>query len=90
YPKAVKKSITGNGNASKEQVARMINTVLKLNDVSYPKDATDALSVAWCHLTRRVDIRADAVRPDSTRPSRRASKDPWAEYVKQNPERVKS
>jgi crossover junction endodeoxyribonuclease RuvC len=83
----VKKSITGNGNASKEQVARMINTVLKLNDIKYPKDATDALSVAWCHLTRR----ADGVRPDS-RPakSRRASKDPWAEYVKQHPERVKS
>ena len=94
YPKAVKKSITGNGNASKEQVARMINTVLKLNDIKYPKDATDALSVAWCHLTRREDlVSADGIRPDGRavpKKSRRASKDPWAEYVKQNPERVKS
>lgn len=93
YPKAVKKSITGNGNASKEQVARMINTVLKLHDVKHPKDATDALSVAWCHLTRREDLVETHPR-DGQRAvpnkSRRASKDPWAEYVKQNPERVKS
>ncbi len=92
YPKAVKKSITGNGNASKEQVARMVNTVLKLNDISYPKDATDALSVAWCHLTRRAEL-VGAYTKDGQRAvpnkSRRASKDPWADYVKQNPERVK-
>jgi hypothetical protein len=66
----------------------MINTVLKLNDVSYPKDATDALSVAWCHLTRRADVAGSDPRVGPK--SRRASKDPWAEYVKQNPERVKS
>jgi crossover junction endodeoxyribonuclease RuvC len=92
YPKAVKKSITGNGNASKEQVAAMLNTVLKLDNMKYPKDATDALSVAWCHLTRRsivgADVGADRIRPPSK--SRRALKDPWADYVKQNPERVKS
>lgn len=86
YPKAVKKSITGNGNASKEQVARMIEAVMKIDISDLPKDATDALAVAWCHSTRRPDIApADGGRPKS----RRGAKDPWAEYARQNPERIR-
>lgn len=85
YPKAVKKSITGNGNASKEQVARMIEAVLKLDITHIPKDATDALAVAWCHSTRRAGPATEA-----TAKSRRGAKDPWAEYVRQNPERIRS
>jgi crossover junction endodeoxyribonuclease RuvC len=47
-PKKVKQSVTGNGNASKEQVAAMLKTLLKFKD-SPLLDATDALAVALCH-----------------------------------------
>jgi crossover junction endodeoxyribonuclease RuvC len=48
-PKKIKQSVTGNGNASKEQVAAMLATILnvKLDDVRL--DATDALATALCH-----------------------------------------
>lgn len=47
-PKKVKQSVTGNGNASKEQVAKMLMSLFGINE---PKmlDATDALAVAVCH-----------------------------------------
>lgn len=48
-PKKVKQSVTGNGNASKEQVAAMLQTLLKFKDLPKLLDATDALSVAICH-----------------------------------------
>jgi crossover junction endodeoxyribonuclease RuvC len=47
-PKKIKQSITGNGNASKEQVAAMLQQLLKVNKPDY-FDATDALAVAVCH-----------------------------------------
>ncbi len=48
-PKKIKMSITGNGNASKEQVAAMLSQILGLkNDHDY-LDATDALGAALCH-----------------------------------------
>lgn len=48
-PKKVKQSVTGNGNASKEQVASMIQTLLKIKEAPKLLDATDALGVALCH-----------------------------------------
>ena len=48
-PKKVKQSVTGNGNASKEQVAAMIQNLLKFQKTDYLLDATDALAVALCH-----------------------------------------
>jgi len=48
-PKKVKQSVTGNGNASKEQVAEMLKTLLKLAETPKLLDATDALAVALCH-----------------------------------------
>ncbi len=48
-PKKVKQSVTGNGNASKEQVAAMLKTLLKFDDAPKLLDATDALAVALCH-----------------------------------------
>ncbi len=48
-PKKVKQSVTGNGNASKEQVASMIQTLLKFDNAQNLLDATDALAVAVCH-----------------------------------------
>jgi crossover junction endodeoxyribonuclease RuvC len=49
-PKKVKQSVTGNGNASKEQVAQMLMTLLKFQgEDSHLLDATDGLAVALCH-----------------------------------------
>lgn len=48
-PKKVKMSVTGNGNASKEQVAEMLKTLLGIKEIPKLLDATDALGVAVCH-----------------------------------------
>ena len=49
-PRKVKQAVTGNGNASKEQVGYMVEKILNLKDVNMPLDASDALGVALCHL----------------------------------------
>ncbi|MBS1647425.1 MAG: crossover junction endodeoxyribonuclease RuvC [Bacteroidetes bacterium] len=48
-PKKIKLSITGNGNAAKEQVAAMLQQILKFTNTNTYLDATDALAVAVCH-----------------------------------------
>jgi crossover junction endodeoxyribonuclease RuvC len=46
----IKKSLTGNGRASKHQMQLMIRSTLGLNEIPEPPDVADALAVAWCHL----------------------------------------
>jgi crossover junction endodeoxyribonuclease RuvC len=48
-PKKAKLAVVGNGNASKEQVQRMIQLLLKLPIIPEPEDAADALALAICH-----------------------------------------
>jgi len=48
-PRKIKQSITGNGNASKEQVAAMLQNMNLITTTKHPLDATDALAVAVCH-----------------------------------------
>ena len=85
YPKEVKKSITGNGNASKRQVAFMLRKMVTLPDSSLPDDATDALGVAWCHL-----MKMKGTLPKSTRKTHQnRGKSSWAEFIDKNPERVR-
>jgi crossover junction endodeoxyribonuclease RuvC len=48
-PKKVKQAVTGNGSASKEQVAKMLMTVFSIKQAPKLLDATDALAVAVCH-----------------------------------------
>ena len=48
-PRRIKQAITGNGNASKEQVARMLKTILGLEEIPDNLDATDGLAAAVCH-----------------------------------------
>ncbi len=45
----IKKSLTGNGRASKLQVQRMIRSTLGLAEIPEPPDTADALAVALCH-----------------------------------------
>lgn len=48
-PKKIKQSITGNGNASKEQVSAMLKTLLNFKETPEFLDATDGLAAAVCH-----------------------------------------
>ncbi len=48
-PKKIKRAVTGNGNASKEQVAGMLENILKQKLTGQSLDATDALATAVCH-----------------------------------------
>ncbi|MFD0834340.1 crossover junction endodeoxyribonuclease RuvC [Mariniflexile aquimaris] len=49
-PKKIKMAITGNGNASKEQVAKMLQSLLGLKSLPKNLDATDGLAAAVCHF----------------------------------------
>lgn len=48
-PRKIKQSVTGNGSASKEQVAAMLKTILQFRETPEFLDATDGLAVAVCH-----------------------------------------
>jgi crossover junction endodeoxyribonuclease RuvC len=85
YPKAVKKAITGRGNAGKEQVAWMLHKLIDVRQESLPNDATDALAVAWCHAMRhKNEITTGKARKHQNRKS-----GSWTDFVKQNPERIR-
>ena len=77
-PKKVKMAITGNGNASKEQVAAMLKNLLELKE--FPTkylDASDGLAVAVCHYF------------NSGNAEKEKSYSGWESFIKQNPERLK-
>lgn len=48
-PRKIKQAVTGNGNASKEQVAKMIQTLLNMKEMPESLDASDGLAAAICH-----------------------------------------
>ena len=77
-PTKVKLAITGNGSASKEQVAGMLAKIFKIDQKSMGPflDATDALAIAYCHHTQRTTI--VSAREYST----------WSAFVKSNPARI--
>jgi crossover junction endodeoxyribonuclease RuvC len=75
-PKKVKQSVTGNGNASKEQVAKMIMMLLGITELPKLLDATDALAVALCHHFQK----------DATTSKSKS----WESFVKDNPARLKT
>ena len=74
--KKVKQSVTGNGNASKEQVAAMIQNLLKFKKTDYLLDATDALAVALCHHFQ-----------GNTHTKKTQG---WGAFLSDNPKRIKS
>lgn len=89
YPKQVKKSVTGNGNASKEQVAFMLRKTVKLPEEDLSNDATDALAVAWCHLMKQNSIQQQA--PKSNKKTHQNNrKSSWESFVANNPDRIRS
>ncbi len=77
-PRKIKQAITGNGNASKEQVAKMLQSLLKLKELPKKLDATDGLAAAVCHFFQRG-------KPDSGKKNYSG----WDSFVKDNPDRTK-
>lgn len=73
-PKKVKQSVTGNGNASKEQVARMLMQVFAIKELPKLFDSTDALAVAVCHHYQNGAIK---IKSKS-----------WEGFLKENPGRI--
>ncbi|MCR5444887.1 MAG: crossover junction endodeoxyribonuclease RuvC [Bacteroidales bacterium] len=88
-PSVIKQLVTGNGNASKEQVATMLRSILGFDDAPKYLDATDALAVAYtCHMqfsNPLGDLRSQLM-PKTKRTKSR--KKQWAEFVNQNPDIV--
>ena len=78
-PKKIKQSVTGNGNASKEQVAAMLETILNQKLTQLSLDATDALAAAVCHYYQSSSIFG-----------KRTQYSGWKGFVDNNPNRVKT
>lgn len=78
-PLKIKMAITGNGQASKEQVADMLQRMLKIDPKDMPTfmDATDGLAAAYCHFLQ------------SNRPETTKAYGSWKDFITKNPSRVK-
>lgn len=75
-PKKIKLSITGNGNASKEQVAKMLQSLLKIETLPKKLDSTDGLAAAVCHFYNFNKI------------SNEKKYSGWSSYINKNPDKV--
>lgn len=77
-PLRIKQAITGQGNASKEQVANMLQRIMKFEEMPKFMDATDGLAAAYCHFLQNQKITAIETPVKS-----------WKEFIQKNPDRVK-
>lgn len=75
-PKKIKMAITGNGNASKEQVAKMLQTLLNLKVLPKNLDATDGLAAAVCHFYNSGKVTVSK------------SYSSWSAFVKHNEDKI--
>ena len=75
-PKKIKMAITGNGNASKEQVAKMLQTLLLIKELPKNLDSTDGLAAAVCHFYNSDKLISDKKYSG------------WNSYIKNNPDKI--
>lgn len=83
-PRKVKQSITGNGNADKEQVWKMLQRIIVLPSDLPVFDASDALAVAVCH-----QFQLTSPLQENQSLKKRRTKGGWEEFVNNNPNRIK-
>jgi crossover junction endodeoxyribonuclease RuvC len=76
-PRKIKQSITGYGNASKEQIANFLQKILKTELKADTLDATDGLAAAMCHFYQ------------SNNPVKATTSKNWTDFIRKNPGRVK-
>lgn len=81
-PRKIKLSVTGNGNSSKEQVAAMLQVLLKFEEMPKHLDATDALGAAMCHIFQ------NSPRGFGLKTGKKAGSG-WGKFVAENKDRVK-
>jgi len=86
-PRRIKQSITGNGNASKHQVAAMLQSILKTPMDDFPLDATDGLAAATCHYFTQRNVVSGPQQGSSTVIGTKGKKSSWTAFVKANPDR---
>jgi crossover junction endodeoxyribonuclease RuvC len=87
-PKKIKQAITGNGNATKEQVASMLQSILKFKETPEFLDATDGLAAAYCHFIQS-NSKLPKTQSDSLKPTKKKKNTTWESYVNANPDKVK-
>lgn len=75
-PRKIKLSITGQGTASKEQVASLLQKILKIKDLPSNLDATDGLAAALCHYYQKTII-------CTPKPCKN-----WKDFINKNPNRI--
>ncbi|MDC6466477.1 crossover junction endodeoxyribonuclease RuvC, partial [Flavobacteriaceae bacterium] len=75
-PKKIKMAITGNGNSSKEQVAKMLKSMLKIKELPKNLDSTDGLAAAVCHFFNF----------DNKNPKKKYSN--WSSFINKNPDKL--
>ncbi len=88
-PSVIKQHITGNGNASKQQVATMLQSILGFDQSPHYFDATDALAVAYTahlHLNNPVAQLREQLIPKKN--NRKPAKKQWTDFVNQNPDLI--
>ena len=86
-PMKIKMAITGNGNASKEQVAKMVHFILKTDENPQFFDATDAVAAAVCHsISKGKDVNYTKHTTEKAKAHRRPD---WSKFIIENPDRVK-
>ena len=93
-PMRIKQAITGRGSSSKQQVAKMINSILSTDYQPRKLDATDGMAVALCHWFTTSNVLTRATVGEKRKglggdtKSRKGSSS-WESFVKSNPDRVK-
>ena len=75
-PKKIKMAITGNGNSSKEQVAKMLKTMLDIKEMPKNLDSTDGLAAAVCHY---FNFGSSSSKKEFSN---------WASYISKNPDKL--
>jgi crossover junction endodeoxyribonuclease RuvC len=88
-PKKIKQSITGNGNASKEQVAAMLQNILKFKESPEFLDATDGLAAAYCHYLQK-GIGGVSTSNKSSKGNSTKKVNSWKAYATANPDKIKT
>ncbi len=85
-PRKIKQSITGRGNATKEQVLKMLQHTLNITEDVRFMDATDAVAAALCH---HYQGKTAAIKKDNAPKAKAKSGGSWASFIAQNPDRIK-
>ena len=80
-PRKIKMAITGQGNASKVQVAALLQKMFAISEMPSNLDATDGLAAAVCHFYQKQPAKATAAGGNTAKS--------WKEFVSNNPKRIR-